>query len=198
MGDRKDWLIRLSRIMAGAFFMPLFRLETEGVEHIPENGPFVLLPKHQRWEDVPIVGLATPRPLYFVAKNELFSNPFNAWFFRSLGGIPLNRQRPIESRQYLNAVVDQLMSGEGVVLFPEGTYFRERMGPGRTGLIRLILTRFSPPFIPIGLRYIRIGLMKTEVRVNFGRRVFSDTEEPVNIFVDRVMKEIARLSGITA
>lgn len=198
MGDRKDWLIRFSRILAGAFFMPLFRLETEGVEHIPENGTFVLLPKHQRWEDVPIVGLATPRPLYFVAKNELFSNPVTAWFFRSLGGIPLNRQRPIESRQHLNAVVDLLRSGEGVVLFPEGTYFKERMGPGRTGLTRLILTRISPPFIPIGVRYIRIGLIKTVVRVNFGKRVFFDTEEPVNIFVDRMMKEIARLSGLTA
>jgi 1-acyl-sn-glycerol-3-phosphate acyltransferase len=197
VGERKDWAIWFVKIVLRVLFLPLFRLETEGVENIPEKGPFVLLPKHQRWEDIPILGLAMPRPLYYVAKYELFASPIIAWFLRSLGGIPLNRQRPMESRQHINSVVDLLRTGEGLVIFPEGTYFRDKMGTGRSGLIKLILARMSPPFIPIGIKYIKGG-PKTVVSINIGRPFFADMEEPLNLFVDRMMKEIAGLSGLVA
>ncbi len=196
MGERKNWAIWFARIVSKTFFMPLVRLETEGTENIPEKGPFVLLPKHQRWEDIPILGLATPRPLYYVAKYELFRNPIIAWFLRSLGGIPLNRQRPMESRQHINSMVDLLRIGEGLVIFPEGTYYRENMGTGRSGLIKLILARMSPPFIPIGIRYLKGG-PKTLIRINIGRPFFAGAEDSVNMFVDHMMNEIAGLSELT-
>ena len=96
---------------------PFFRLETDGIENLPQKSAFILLAKHQRWEDIPLLSLATPIPLYYVAKYDLFKNPISNWFLRSLGGIPLNRQRPLESRRSLQAIIGFLKKGEGVVVF---------------------------------------------------------------------------------
>ena len=74
MAERIDLIYRLTRLLSRSTFWPLFAIRREGVNHLPQAGGFVLLPKHQRWEDIPLLSLACPRPLYYVAKAELFSN----------------------------------------------------------------------------------------------------------------------------
>ena len=190
---RRRPVFQATRTLAAPLLAPFFHLERRGLEHLPRNSAFVLLPKHQRWVDIPVIAVATPRPLYYVAKAELFRYGPGRWFLSSLGGIPLNRKRPLESRRSLRAVLDYLSAGDGVVIFPEGTYFRGRMGPGQVGMIRLVATRLRLPFIPVGLRYER-GLWRTCVRVRFGRPLFPDPGETPSSFLNRAMKKIAQLS----
>ena len=144
------FIFRLVKIIASFVLRPFFHVHTSGLANIPEKGAFILLPKHQRWEDIPLIGISVHRPLYYVAKGELFRNPIQGWFISSLGGIPLNRQHPLKSRNSLRLVMEILGEGKGVVLFPEGTYYRGHMGAGQAGLIRMVLTRFS---LPICLLY---------------------------------------------
>ena len=191
---RKGRTSPIARLIARAFLSLLFRLTVRGQENLPSHNAFVLLPKHQRWEDIPLLDLATPRSLYYVAKQELFNIPFFGWFLSALGGIPLNRSRPMESRQSLRVVQELLGEGEGVVVFPEGTYYRNRMGPGHVGLIRMIMSRSKVPFIPTGVRYEARGCY-TEVQIKFGRPIYKDSSANADLFVDQIMKEIARLSG---
>jgi 1-acyl-sn-glycerol-3-phosphate acyltransferase len=132
--------------------------------------------------------------LYYVAKYELFLNPISRWFVSSLGGIPLNRSRPLESRKSLKTMLDLLEKGEGIVIFPEGTYYRSRMGPGHVGLIRMILSRSTVPFIPVGINYAAKSA-RTLVEINFGRPICESSLDRVESFLDQMMKEIARLSG---
>jgi 1-acyl-sn-glycerol-3-phosphate acyltransferase len=80
MGGRKNWAVWITRAVGRILLSPFFCLETEGIENLPQKSAFVLLPKHQRWEDIPLVGLATPRPLYYIAKYELFKNPVSSYF----------------------------------------------------------------------------------------------------------------------
>jgi 1-acyl-sn-glycerol-3-phosphate acyltransferase len=127
-------IINLVRVL----FTPFFRIDVEGLKNLPRDRAFILLSKHQRWEDIPLLSLATPRPLYYIAKYELFKNALSGRFFSALGGIPLNRRRPLESRRYLKATIELLEKGEGVVIFPEGTYYRNKMGPGQTGMVRFV------------------------------------------------------------
>ena len=191
---RKGGTSRIARPIARAFLSLLFTLTVRGQENLPSHNAFVLLPKHQRWEDIPLLDLATPRSLYYVAKQELFNIPFFGWFLSALGGIPLNRSRPMESRQSLRVVQELLGEGEGIVVFPEGTYYRNRMGPGHVGLIRMIMSRSNVPFIPTGIRYQASGGY-TEVRIEFGRPIYRDSSANAYLVVDRIMEEIARLSG---
>ncbi len=168
MHGRREWVFRGTRVLARMMLSLFFRREVRGLENLPQKQAFILLPKHQRWEDIPLLALATPRPLYYVAKYELFLNPVSDWFLHSLGGIPLNRDRPLESRRSLNIMIQVLNEGEGLVVFPEGTYYRNRMGPGRPGLVRLILSRLSLPFVPVGIRYAgQEG--RERVSIRFGR-----------------------------
>lgn len=173
---------------------PFYDIRTEGAENLPRTSAFVLLPKHQRWEDIPLLSLATSRPLYYVAKYELFQNTLSSWYLTALGGIPLNRKRPLESRRSLKALIRFLGNGEGVVVFPEGTYYRNEMGPGHAGILRLILSRLSLPFVPVGIRYLKAG-RRTRVVIKFGQTYDGDPNTSYKELLDRMMKEIAILSG---
>lgn len=192
---RKQWVFRLTRTAGRILLTPFFALQVEGVENLPRETAFVLLPKHQRWEDIPLLSLATPRPLYYVAKYELFRHPLARWYLTALGGLPLNRQRPLESRRTMKAIIQFLKEGEGVVIFPEGTYYREKMGPGHAGIIRLVLSRLTLPFVPVGIRYHKTGL-RTRVLVRFGQPFETGRDTSYDRLLDRMMGDIARLSGL--
>lgn len=192
--ERKDGVVRVARPLGRACLGPFFRVDARGREHLPDSSAFVLLVKHQRWEDIPLLGLSVTKPLYYVAKAELFGLAPARWVLSSLGGIPLNRSRPLESRHSLRRIIEHLHGGEGLVIFPEGTYYRDRMGSPRAGLVRMVLSKTSPPFVPVGIRY-RKGL-RTEVDIRFGRPVTPESTRAVGPFLDRMMGEIARLSGL--
>jgi len=195
MRVRKNWIFKATKTTSKILLSPFFRLETEGTENLPQKSAFILLPKHQRWVDIPLLSLATHRPLYYVAKYDLFKNPLSNWFLRSLGGIPLNRQRPLESRQSLKAMIEFIKEGEGVVVFPEGTYYRNKIGSAHAGIVRFVLSRFSIPFIPVGMNYSGKGI-RILVRINFGKAIYSDPSASTGPFLDNMMKEIAGLSGL--
>lgn len=192
---RNEGFFKVIIILVRLLLRPFFRIEVGGLENLPRDKAFILLSKHQRWEDIPLLSLATPRPLYYIAKHELFKNALSCRFFSALGGIPLNRQRPLESRRFLQATIQLLEKGEGVVIFPEGTYYRNKMGPGQTGMVRFVLSRLKLPFIPVGINYAANG-WRTRVRINFGKTFHTDPTLAADSFVNRMMKEIAALSGL--
>ena len=193
--SRRESLVFAVKIAARLVLSPFFSLRVEGLDHLPAENGFILLPKHQRWADVPLVALACSRQLYFVAKQELFHPAAAGWFIRGLGGVPLNRSRPLESRASLRAVNGLLCCGAGVVVFPEGTYYPGHVGPGRPGMIRFVCSRNTVPLIPVGVRYRRGG-MRTVVRITFGRPITPGAVEEIPLLLDRVMERISALSGL--
>ncbi len=192
--QKKDRICRFVMAFARIALSPFYQIDIEGRERLPRKDAFILLPKHQCWQDIPIIALATPRPLYYIAKYELFKNRFAGWFLGSLGGIPLNRQQPLKSRDSIRAMIQFLKNGEGVVIFPEGTYYKKGMGPGKSGMVRLIISRLAFPLIPVGVHYTKTDF-RTSVRVRFGKPIYPDTCVPPSSILSRVMKEIAVLSG---
>ena len=193
-GGRRKWFYWFMSHVARVLLFPFFSLHVSGKENVPRESAFVLLPKHQRWEDIPLLGLSTPRPVYYVAKHELFSSPLSNWFFRRLGGVPLDRKRPLKSREFLREMIEILKRGEGFVVFPEGTYYPGGIGQARGGVIRLICSQVAVPFIPVGIHYGRRSC-RTLVTIRFGKPVFVVSRSSVGEFLDTVMADIARLSG---
>jgi len=194
-GEIKPLIFRLTRAAARLFLYPLFKIQVTGLENIPKRGAFILLPKHQRWEDIPLLGVVFQKPLYYMAKYELFERPVCKWFLLSLGGIPLNRERPLESRQSIKMILRLLEEGGGVVIFPEGTYYREKMGPGHRGLPRMIIHRMGVPLIPAGIRYSKRG-WRTLVTIKIGRPLYENPSMSVDGIMGIAIKDIARLSGL--
>ena len=193
---RKEFFTRIIKRLARILLWPFFGLDVNGTQNLPHDRAFILLVKHQRWQDIPLLSIAAPRPIYYIAKHELFRNTLSNWFFTALGGIPLNRQRPLESRRFLQSTIALLKAGQGIAIFPEGTYYPDKMGPGQTGMIKFVLSRLDLPFIPVGINY-RTGNRRTRVRINFGQGFQAQPTLTADKLVDRLMAEIAKLSGLT-
>ncbi len=89
-----------------------------------------------------------------------------------------------------------LEEGERIVVFPEGTYFKNRIGPGHSGMIRAIHTRAKEvAFIPVGIHYSG-GRGQKDVKIRFGEPLSAGEGKSLEEFVVMAMKKIAELSDL--
>lgn len=96
----------------------LWNVNVEGEEHIPHEGPVMVVSNHVNLVDPFLIGNYFTRPIYFVASDELFRNPFTRWFFRCFKAMPKRRwSRDIASIREMRRRLD---AGCPVGLFPEG------------------------------------------------------------------------------
>src|SRR3954465_13821410 len=73
------------------FFRLWFRLGRIGREHIPADGPLLLAANHRSFLDPFVLGTMLGRPVYYVAKRDVFPNPLAGWFLNALGAFPVDR-----------------------------------------------------------------------------------------------------------
>jgi 1-acyl-sn-glycerol-3-phosphate acyltransferase len=96
-----------------------FRLEGRGQRNVPPDGPLLLVANHSSVLDPPLVGAVAPRPLCFLAKEELFRIPLFGRFIAALNARPLRREGA-DSRA-LRTALRLLEEGQALLVFPEGT-----------------------------------------------------------------------------
>lgn len=199
MPGLSPFLYRLCREILRQTWGRLHPLRVEGLKHLPPAGPVILCPKHQRWEDIVVVGLALPPPLYYIAKAELFVHPGVREFLRALGGVPVNRADPRATLSSFRQLLPLLKNRARLVLFPEGTYVPGRVGPGKHRLIQLLLklqgeNGLDPlPFVPVGLSYQPAG-QRWSVTVRLGPPRTACGPQEAKDFTRALMADIARLS----
>jgi 1-acyl-sn-glycerol-3-phosphate acyltransferase len=175
-------------------------LKVEGLEHLPARGPAIICPKHQRWEDIPLISMALPPPLHYIAKVELFQKPFVREVLGAWGGVPVDRQNPRATLSSFRRLLPLLTKGAFIVLFPEGTYFADRVGPGKHRLIQLLLKLQGQeglgflPFVPVGVAYEPRG-WGYKVHVKLGPPLIAPGPRQAPALTDALMDRIARLSG---
>ena len=159
---RSDFLHFIIRSVSFFIFRIVYRLKIEGRENLPPEGPAIILPKHQFWIDVPIAALALWRPASYIAKQELFAYPVIRHFIAALGGVPIDRLKPVKSLDSFRYVEHLLQKGDFIVLYPEGTYYPHCMGRGKHRFIQRLLAfqekkgRREPklvPFVPMGIQF---------------------------------------------
>ncbi|MBO8141576.1 MAG: 1-acyl-sn-glycerol-3-phosphate acyltransferase [Firmicutes bacterium] len=82
-------------------------------------GPAIVVSNHVSYLDPILIGAALPRPVHFMAKEELFRYPVLRWLLPKVHAFPVRRGRP--DRQAIRRALDILESGQVVGIFPEGT-----------------------------------------------------------------------------
>jgi 1-acyl-sn-glycerol-3-phosphate acyltransferase len=195
---RSFFVYKVTKWIAQLVFSFFYRIETERKGLLPDHGPVIILPKHQYWTDIPIVSLAFEPLLYFVAKRELFEYPVIRNYLSLLGGIPVDRRHSIRTLDSFKTLLSLLRAGEKIVIFPEGTYFRNGMGSGKSRLLQMILRfqselKYRIPFIPVGIRYGERKRWRRRVEIRIGPALFAERESDAISLTHRAIEEIGRL-----
>jgi 1-acyl-sn-glycerol-3-phosphate acyltransferase len=156
-----------SRCVLQPFFHLYFRLRRVGMAHVPRSGPVIFAANHRSFLDPFVIGTLTRRPVYYVAKKELFHHPVAGWLLNRLGAFPIDRGAGDTQAMVTARAI--LARGDCVVIFPEGT--RTRPGPlgsARRGVGRLALQTGAPvvPVAVIGTEAVRRGLRIRPHRVS--------------------------------
>lgn len=111
-------LYKFARIFCKAL-MFLMKVKITGKDKISNAGNCLICSNHISANDPPFIGSLFPYKVNYLAKVELFRNPFIAKILLSLNAIPVRRGRV--DRFALKEVAARLEKGQSVVIFPEGT-----------------------------------------------------------------------------
>src|SRR5665213_4533789 len=79
------------RVTFQAFFWVYFWMRRVGLEHVPRRGPVIIAANHRSFLDPFVIACMARRPMYYVAKKELFRRPWQAWILNALGAFPVDR-----------------------------------------------------------------------------------------------------------
>jgi len=177
-------LYKFVKALLKVFVSLWFRWEVVGGEKLPNQGPVVLAANHASLWDPVMVGIALPRKVHYMAKEELFRIPLFGQVLHPLGAFPVKRGK--SDRAALKTGVNVLKEGKVLGLFPEGSRTKDgtlmEFQPG-AGLLAL---KGNAPIVPVALK----GTFKMGLR--FKRKVFIVVGDP--IYLDD-FKESTRISS---
>lgn len=165
-----------------------YRLKTRGLEHIPAEGPAVVVCNHVSYMDALVVIGCCRRPIRFVMDHQIFKIPVLNFVFRTAGTIPIApaRENPEILERAYDRVARYLEEGEVVGIFPEGRLTADgEIGPFKAG-IEQIIQRTPAPVVPMALRGLwgsffsrRYGKAMSRFPRRFWSRIELAVGEPV-------------------
>jgi 1-acyl-sn-glycerol-3-phosphate acyltransferase len=138
---------RITQLTIRTLFRLVFRTRFRNTHHIPRSGGALVVSNHISYLDPPVMGIAVaPRELSFLAKRELFRNPFFGWLITVYNAIPVNRGQV--ERSLLARLTDLMRQGGMLIVFPEGTRSKTgELGSAKPGVGMLAL-QAGVPVVP--------------------------------------------------
>jgi 1-acyl-sn-glycerol-3-phosphate acyltransferase len=164
---------RMVQWVCRTVFRAFFGLRYQGVENIPQVGPVIIAPVHLSFLDPPLVGCVVPRPMRFMAKEELFK-PILGPLIRSVGTFPVLRGKGDTGA--LRTARATLEAGGVLLVFPEGTRNDgETLNPLQPGVL-LLAEKTGAQIVPVGISGTELalpkggkGLRRARLSLAFGR-----------------------------
>ncbi len=157
-----------------------FRWRVYNAERVPLQGPVILASNHASFIDPPLVGCGLRRDINYLARESLFRFPGVGWLLRNWNSVPVDRDGG--GAKGLKAILDRLLAGGAIILFPEGTRTRDgKLQPARSG-IGLTVIKSNAVVIPVRVfgtfeaygRHMKLPLPKP-VAVKYGRPMLFET-----------------------
>ena len=139
----------VSSLLVFPLFRFLFRGSTQGLEHVPMEGPLVVASNHGSHLDPPLLGHALGRPVAFMAKAELFAIPLLGAVIRACGAYPV--RRGASDREAIRTATAKLEEGWATGVFLDGT--RQANGRVNNPLpgAALLAARSGAPLLPVAI-----------------------------------------------
>lgn len=118
-----------------------------GEEKLPE-GNVLYVGNHQSYYDIPMLLGHLPKYKAFVAKIELAKAPLLSLWMKTMGCLFLDRGNMKQSLKVILHGIEQLKSGETLVIFPEGTRSKSyKMADFKKGSLKLGI-KANVPIVP--------------------------------------------------
>lgn len=165
----------------------LYRVTVTGSERVPAASGAILVANHESMFDPWLLALATPRPVRYMAKSELWKIPLVGRALDAFGTFPV--ERGTGDGAAMSRAATLLHEGEVIGIFPQGTSKQLPSRPFHRGAARLALATGAPivPVRLVGTRGVwRPGRRPTGVHVG----------EP--IVVERAKPTVAAARALTA
>lgn len=172
----------------------VYRLEVHGKENIPKTTDFIIAANHLSTLDPPLICAIMPRGVAYMAKKELFNNPFLKWWLDWLGAFAVDREKLGVST--IKTVKNLKLTDWVLGIFPQGT----RQEPGK---ITNVTKGFASLAKTTKCNILPVGIIGTQevhrfpftgkIIVNIGEIIpYSDNVDDI---VDNWGKSVEKLTG---
>ena len=144
----------LMRFITWVLVNTLYRVRVDGMQHLPEDGPALLVCNHVSYMDPLLLMANLRRPARFVMYYKIFNTPLLSFVFRTAKAIPIAgyKEDPVVLQEAYDAIDAALADGELVCIFPEGGLTDDGdIATFRPG-VEKILARRPVPVLPMALR----------------------------------------------
>jgi 1-acyl-sn-glycerol-3-phosphate acyltransferase len=163
---RQDSIRKLTRL---AFNLSRIPIQVQGLEHIPQHRPYVLVVNHASYLDALVLIAVMPSGLKFIAKQELSRNLFCRFPMQRLGVEFVERFDAKRGVEDTTRIVEMVRQGEPVLFFPEGTFYRNPgLQPFRMGAFT-VATQTGALVVPAAIRGTRSMLRAGQWFPHWGR-----------------------------
>ncbi len=169
----------------------LYRVELRGTEHIPATGGVILVANHESLFDPWLLALATPRPVRYMAKSELWRYAPVGRALEAFGAFPV--ERGAGDATAISNAAELLHRGEVLGIFPQGTSKQLERRPYHRGAARLALATGAPivPVRLIGTRgFPRPGRPPAQVIV--GEPIHVEPAKPTLVAAKQLTQRVER------
>jgi hypothetical protein len=132
----------------------MYRIRHQGLAHIPDDGPCVLVCNHVSYVDALLLAGAIRRPVRFVMFKPIYDMPVLNYIFRTGKTIPIDAKsrNPAVYEAAFERIHEELEAGEVVCIFPEGKLTADGdIAEFKAGIDK-ILARDPVPVVPMALR----------------------------------------------
>ncbi|MDR2066659.1 MAG: 1-acyl-sn-glycerol-3-phosphate acyltransferase [Endomicrobium sp.] len=192
--EKSTLLFLVGRQMFRIMFKLFYRWDIEGVGNIPKTGGAIIAPNHTSFFDPPLAGSAMRRPLYFMAKKELFDIPIFGWMIKRTNAFPVRRGRQDVSA--MKHAFSLLESGRLLLMFPEGTRSKDgKLGVAKAGP-GMVACNAQVPLIPVRIENTNKMLQFEQIKIKYGKPIYPPKEFTKNDYVilsQRVLDEISKM-----
>jgi len=127
------------------------RLDIEGLEHIPAEGPLLIVGNHDSYWDPVVIGIAAieRRQIRALSKSSLWKVKGLSKMLDGMGQIPI--ERGSGDAGALDRAIAELRAGSCIGIFPEGTRSLGRELRPRSGLGRLVAAVPEAVVVPVAV-----------------------------------------------